>query len=40
MIREQKFFKRYDRKRYMKHFTELSKNERGDNYHITVLIDI
>lgn len=40
MIREQKFFRRYDRKRYMKQFTDLSQNEKGDKYHITVLLDI
>ena len=40
MIREQKFYKRYDRRRYMKEFTDLSQNQKGDNYHITVLLDI
>lgn len=40
MIREQKFFRRYDRKRHMQQFIEMSKNENGNNYHITILLDI
>lgn len=40
MIREQKFFRRYDRKRYMQQFIEMSQNANGNNYHITILLDI
>lgn len=40
MIRDQKFFKRYDMKQYMKQFKEICDHSKPNLYYITILLDM
>lgn len=40
MIRDQKFFKRYDMKKYMKKFKEICDHSKPNYYYITILLDM
>lgn len=40
MIRDQKFYKRYDMKQYIKQFKQICDLSKPNLYYITILLDI